>query len=143
MGSGPLMEKWTNYVENLEENISKRIYFTGTVKKVEHYLNCCKIGVLCSTLKYKEGLSNSLLEYMAVGLVSIATNIGGTKEIIKNKVNGYFINPGDYNALIDIVTELKINPELRFKISKTAREIVEKKFNTDNINKLVNIYNLI
>ncbi len=41
----------------------------------------------------KVGFSNALLEYMAVGLTTVATQVGGNREIIQHQVNGLLVPP--------------------------------------------------
>lgn len=61
-----------------------------------------------------EGLSNSMLEAIAIGLPSICTDCpcGGARMIIKEGTNGKLIPVGDTNALIKAMTTLADHPEL-------------------------------
>jgi len=54
------------------------------------------VGVLCS---YSEGLSNAVLEYQACGLPVVCTNVGGNLELIEEGKTGFFVRPGDVDAL--------------------------------------------
>lgn len=49
---------------------------------------------------YNEGLSNSVIEAMASGLPTIATNVGGHNELIDHNLNGVLIPPRDIGALV-------------------------------------------
>ncbi len=75
--------------------IKDHVHFEGAVKNVLDYLNMIDIGVLCSD---REGLSNSILEYMACGLPVVATRVGGNTELVNNKT-GICVPPGDSRAL--------------------------------------------
>jgi len=46
-----------------------------------------------------EGLSLSLMEAMAAKKAVIATNVGGTKDIIQDGINGLLVLPGSVEAL--------------------------------------------
>lgn len=141
LGDGPHKEKFENLLKSGYSNICDNFHFIGTVENVEEYLAKCSIGVLCSTIKYGEGLSNSILEYMAAGLIAIATNIGGSNEIINHRENGFLICPDDYTEIIRIVKEIKKDSELKEKIIMNAKNTIEKKFHiTRNIQKLQSIY---
>jgi glycosyltransferase involved in cell wall biosynthesis len=63
VGDGKFLCKWKQYVRR--EGLEAYYFFYGHVAQVEQILIEYGIGVLCSTLKYKEGISNSILEYMS------------------------------------------------------------------------------
>ncbi|HEX4020237.1 MAG TPA: glycosyltransferase [Acidobacteriaceae bacterium] len=59
------------------QQLRARIQFVGAQKDVRPYLAAMDVGVLSSRT---EGLSNSILEYLAARLPVIATSVGGNKE---------------------------------------------------------------
>ena len=80
IGTGQSEQKLKNLVSKL--NIEKNVQFLGRRKDIPSILKISDIGLLTSI---SEGSSNSLLEYMAAGLPIIATNVGGTPEIIDDQ----------------------------------------------------------
>ncbi len=64
-----------------------------------------------------------LLQYMAVGIPSVASAVGVSKELIKEGVNGFLVASKD--AWIDKLSMLIENPELRKKIGNAARRMAE------------------
>ena len=58
---------------------------------------------------YAEGLPTSVLEAGAMGLPVIATDVGGTGEIIDNGVNGFLIRPHDVVELRKKIVQLLDN----------------------------------
>lgn len=143
-GDGPRKESIINYINNFDFSITEKIYFLGLVDNIELYLSNCRYGILCSTSKFGEGVSNSVLEYMAAGLIPIATDIGGTNEIIVNGINGFLINEGDESEIVNLITMLEMNPELRSNIVNNARSTVRSKFSyTENYQKLTTLYKVI
>ncbi len=140
-GSGKYEEKYKNFTALLPENIRTRIEFLGAVNNIEHYLEKCSVGVLCSTEQYSEGISNSVLEYMAAGLIAIATNIGATNEIIKDGENGFLVSPNDPKSLTEKIRMIKDNTELQLRIKSNAIETIKTKFNyQNNVQKISNLY---
>jgi glycosyltransferase involved in cell wall biosynthesis len=140
-GDGPHRIKHQEYVKNNFPEVSAKFHFLGAINNVEYYLSKCKVGVLCSTVKYGEGISNSVLEYMAAGLVPIVTDIGGSCEIVSNEENGFLIPPASTNKIIEKVIFIKNNPEISKKMVEKAKQTVSTKFNyISNIEKLSNIY---
>lgn len=66
------------------------IRFLGKLKEIESIVNIFDVGVLAS---YAEGISNSIMEYMAFGKPVVATDHGGTKEIVLHNKTGFLVEP--------------------------------------------------
>jgi glycogen synthase len=77
---------------------------------------------------WEEPFSRVVLEAMASGLVVIGTETGGTKEILKHGETGLSFPPGDAGALARCVKQLIEKPELKAKLSKNGRMLVERQF---------------
>jgi len=75
-----------------------------------------------------EGLSNSMLEAMAIGLPSICTDCpcGGARMVIENGQNGILVPVGDSVALADAIVALACDKNKAKSISKKASEIRNK-----------------
>lgn len=85
-----------------------QIRFLAQIHDVEALVNACDIGVLFST--NAEGLSNAILEYMALGKPVIANDAGGTCELIKNGVNGYLFTGRNSDEIARRLIELIDQP---------------------------------
>ena len=74
-----------------------------------------------------EGISNSLIEAMACGLPTIATDCigGGAKAMIEDHVNGILVPMGDSDALCKAMCEIAENEELVKTLSENALKINE------------------
>lgn len=144
LGDGPNKDKILNLLKGHPDDISKCFYFPGAVYNVEEYLSKCKIGVLCSTIKYGEGVSNSVLEYLGAGLVPIVTNIGASKEIVEDGINGYLISAGGVEELVERVKNLKNDSLLYSKIRIQGSATLEQKFSyKKNVMELEELYSTI
>lgn len=75
-------------------------------------------------VKGKSGLK--ALQYMALGIPTVATNVGCTDRVIENGVTGFLVN--SHNEWVEKILLLASNPDLRRKIGTAAREKVEKQF---------------
>lgn len=75
-----------------------------------------------------EGLSNSMLEAMAIGLPCVCTDClgGGTREVMVDHENGLIVPMNDPNAMFRAMKEFVENPELVEKCSRNATKITEK-----------------
>ena len=72
-----------------------------------------------------EGMSNSMLEAMAMGLPCVCTDCpaGGARAVIKDGENGLLTPVGDSHALYLAMKKIVQNPELANKISENAAKI--------------------
>ncbi|MEN6290391.1 MAG: glycosyltransferase family 4 protein [Methanobacterium sp.] len=139
IGDGPEKHK-------IQEITSKTKYrenfkYYGQDDKVEDILMGYGIGVLCSTKKYREGVSNSILEYMGAGLIAIASNIGGTSEIIENGFNGFLFEGENVNSLYQQIIYIQDHSAECDNIRANALTTLKQKFDADkNCKLLLNIY---
>jgi len=108
----------------------EKIIFTGLQTNVEAIINVFSIGVLLTNLKvHGEGVSNSIMEYSALGKPVIATRGGGTPEIIQEGINGFLIPNNDIEQLIEKMEVLFNDKHLASSMGKSGKEIVKNEFN--------------
>ncbi|MBN2421649.1 glycosyltransferase family 4 protein [Candidatus Woesearchaeota archaeon] len=72
-----------------------------------------------------EGFGIVFLEAMVSKIPCIGGNVGGTKELIKNSINGFVVDPGDYNKFAEYTLGLINNNKLRKKIIKQGEKTAE------------------
>ncbi|WP_405234333.1 TIGR03088 family PEP-CTERM/XrtA system glycosyltransferase [Lentisalinibacter salinarum] len=75
-----------------------------------------------------EGISNTVLEAMASGLATIATNVGGNPELIRDGEEGQLIRPNDRRALRDALARYLEDRDLRQRQGRAARRRAESEF---------------
>ncbi len=123
----------SNYNKQLvvDNNIHEFVQFIGMSDNPEMYLKSSDINILCSSKWHGEGIPNSVLESFACSTTVIATDNGGTKEIVDDGVNGYLIPNGDYKILAEKIMFLKNNPLILHSMSKNAFLTYKSKFTTD------------
>ncbi len=122
-GSGPLERELKKLAESKFSR--KKINFLGQVRDVPDLLRMCDIYVLSSD---NEGLSLSLMEAMASGLICISTNCPGSSEIIENGVNGFLTEPNSEDLYRGLIQVLNSSAEEKMLISQRARDTVIEKF---------------
>ncbi len=76
--------------------ISARVNFLGESNEVVQHLKKASMFVLPSLT---EGVSLTLLEAMAVGLPTVATNVGGNSEVVVERVTGYLVASNDVPSM--------------------------------------------
>lgn len=108
---------------------SPRIKFLGRRKDVESIANLFTVGVLASNSRlHGEGISNSITECMALGKPIVATDNGGTPELVQEGQTGFLVPSHDAGVLTDRVLKLLNNPELANKFGMEGRRRIEAEF---------------
>lgn len=114
------------------------IKLPGRQTNVEAFLNFCDIGVLTTNAKvHGEGISNSILEYMAMGMPVIATVGGGTNEIVVDGKTGYLIPPSDPETLAAKIDFLLNDASLRKMMGEAGYRRIMERF---SIQKMIDSY---
>jgi glycosyltransferase involved in cell wall biosynthesis len=131
VGDGPDLER----IKELARVID-RIIFTGKRSDVESIINIFDIGILLTDLeKHGEGISNSIMEYMAAGKVVITTEGGGTGELVIDGETGYLIPQKSPDRLVERINQLLNDDGLRESMGARGRKRIQDEF---SIGKMVN-----
>lgn len=80
-----------------------------------------------------EGIPTALLEAAACQRAIVTTDAPGCRDVVQHQVNGLLVPPGDALALADAIQELLANPELRRKMGRRGRQIVQERFALEHI----------
>jgi L-malate glycosyltransferase len=113
-----------------ELGLKQNFLFLGQRHDVADLLACCDIAVLASQA---EGFPNALLEYMAAGLSAIATDVGGSSEVVEHGVSGLLTAPDDPSALAKSILSLLQNPAAALELARAGRERVRRDFSFDRL----------
>ena len=105
--------------------IAKHFLFLGRRDDVPRILACCDIGVLPSKA---EGLPNAVLEYLAAGLPTVATRVGGNAEILEDGKTGLLVPAENPAALSEAILRLLRSPQFAASLGKNGREFVGAEF---------------
>lgn len=105
-----------------ELGISAKVEFAGFRQNVHELVLDSAMFVLTSNY---EGLSNSMLEAMAIGLPVICTDCppGGAKEYIINKENGILVPVGNVQKACEAMCYLAEHPHEASEMGKRASEL--------------------
>ncbi|MCE7577989.1 glycosyltransferase [Aliivibrio fischeri] len=105
LGEGPLLEELEIYCNKL--NIAPYVSFLGYVSEPKEIILSSHILLLTSLY---EGYSNVIVESLCNGIPVVATDSpGGNREIIKNAINGYLSDVGDFKDIADNIELLLAN----------------------------------
>jgi glycosyltransferase involved in cell wall biosynthesis len=138
IGDGPTRK---NMESLIGEEFKKHFVFLGSRTDVEEIVKIIDIGVLLAKQGHAEGISNSIMEYMALSKPVIATRVGGNKELISDEETGFLIRHHDIDALVEKLNCLLDNPDLRENMGKNGRERIQRLFNIEKmVGNFVDIY---
>jgi glycosyltransferase involved in cell wall biosynthesis len=131
IGGGAQLE---DYQARFPRDRFPRIRLLGRRGDVESIVNIFAVGVLTSnTRTHGEGISNAVMEYMALGKPVVATDCGGNGELILEGGTGYLIGNADVAALTDRVERLLNDPALARTMGEAGRRRIEEAFGLERM----------
>lgn len=116
-------EKLETLIAN--NNAHKYVKLMGASSQLEKDLINGAVAAFSSDY---EGMPNAMLEAMALGLPTVATDCppGGPRMVIEHEKNGLLVPVGDAMALAAAINKLLDEPELAAELGKNAARISEK-----------------
>lgn len=123
VGEGDDRSRLQNYVSR--NGMVNNVIFAGQRDDIADCLNIMDLYVQPSLY---EGMSNTIVEAMATGRTVLATNVGGTPELIKHEVDGILFTPGNPEELAEYIKYLYDNPEKAYSLANNAYRKVIKQF---------------
>jgi glycosyltransferase involved in cell wall biosynthesis len=114
----------------VEQKNSENFRLLGKKTRIESYINVMDICILST---FTEGLSNAILEYMAMGKPVIATRGGGTDEIVRVNKTGFLVNPSSPVELAEKMEILLNDTALRQSMGLAGTERILAEFTIDHM----------
>jgi sugar transferase (PEP-CTERM/EpsH1 system associated) len=127
VGDGPLRSDLQHLLEEL--SLQDLCWMAGNREDIPQLLGAMDIFALPSL---GEGISNTILEAMAMGLPIIASDVGGNPELVCPGDNGLIFPAGDPGALAQAIAELCENDEQRESMALRSRARVVQEFNWES-----------
>ena len=134
-GDGQILKLKQIIENNNLTNVNFLGWITGEQKK--EVLKTTNVFVLPS---YDEGLPISILEAMSYKKAIIATKVGGIPRIVKDKINGFIISPGDSEELAKAIKNYILKPELIKLHGENSLNLVQEYYPDSVLKKLNEIY---
>lgn len=128
MGNGELLEDAKALVKKLD--IEDMVVWSGFRQDMPNVLNAIDIYTLPSLW---EGLPIGLLEAMAMAKPIVATGVDGSKEVVKDGINGTLIACGDDEGLANAFIELYQDKAKMAEFGKKSREIILTTYTVDRM----------
>ena len=108
-----------------ELGLQDHLTLLGRRSDMPEVLSAFDVFVLSS---HDEGMSNAILEAMAMERAVVATDVGGTREVVRHDASGLLVPPKDPLALADAISTLLADPERARAMGVLGRRIVEEGF---------------
>lgn len=118
-GDGPLRESLARQIA--DAGLQDKFILAGFHADLDRYLPHLDLFVQSS---YTEGLPNVVLEAMAAGVPVVATDVGGTSELIEDRKTGRLIPPGDSRQMADCMRDAlrQDDAEMRLRAKNRVNE---------------------
>ena len=133
---GGYPEEHKDYYLNMKnfikkENLTEHVRFLGYRDDALKILKCMDFYISSSL---SEGLPISVLEALASGIPTIATEIAGNKDIIRNSVFGVLVEPDSPKSLAQgIFKMIQLTQKERDILSRNASNQIKKEFSVEEM----------
>jgi len=129
VGDGPERKKLEWLASQL--GLKEKIQWVGYQESIEKWYHFFDVLVLPSVKRESFGIT--LVEAMASGIPVVASKIGGTSEIIDDKINGLLVPPGNSDKLAEAIIYLYNNRAETKEMIRKGRDKVEKMFSLERM----------
>lgn len=137
VGDGPQSENLKEEVKRF--GIGDRVVFLGQMER-QKLMGIMKVVDIVVNPSYTEGLPTVIVEAAKCGKAIVATDVGGTGEIIKDGKSGFLVPAKDVLTLSEKIEILIKDSSLRKQLGQSAKEGVKNKFNWEtSIKNYINI----
>lgn len=122
-GKGEQEKELKQHAEKI--GIGDKVIFKGFQTDVHEKILDAEMYIITSDY---EGLSNSMIEAMALGIPTISTDypIGGARMVIENGVNGFIVPVGDKEKLVNAMIKIAGDKALQEKFSIEGSKLKDK-----------------
>jgi len=110
--------------------VADRVHFAGAQSDVPVWMKAMDV-ILHTSLK-PEPFGRVIIEGMAAGRPVVASGAGGVVEIVQHRVNGWLIEPGEVDQLVEAIDTLRASPELARTLTGQAQRDVQQRFALDS-----------
>lgn len=119
-GEGTLRAELEKQIE--DAGLSNRVFLMGQSDNLFNDIKSAELFIMTSDY---EGMSNALIEAMALGLPCISTNhpIGGAKTLIENGINGVLVPVNDAKEMANAIKKVINDPVTAKRMSENAVKI--------------------
>jgi glycosyltransferase involved in cell wall biosynthesis len=110
--------------------LGEHLSLLGRRHDMPEVLSAFDVFVLCS---HDEGMSNAILEAMAMEKPVVATDVGGTGEVVRHGLTGLLVPAKDADALAQAIEEVLARPNRMREMGRLGRRIVIDEFSAESM----------
>ena len=108
-----------NYI--IDRKLEKSVRLLGWRDDVPELMAASHLMVLCSRI---EGVPQSILEAMQLGLPVLGTRAGGIPDVISDGHTGWLVDVDDHESMAACIANCMDSPSLTTRVSNHAQEFV-------------------
>jgi glycosyltransferase involved in cell wall biosynthesis len=136
VGDGPRRDDLQRLAAEL--GLADRVRLLGVRSDVAEIVAASDLFVLASL---NEGLSQAMLEAMALGVPVVATDVGGTSDAVSPGHTGWLVSPGQSSELATAIAQALDDRREASTRAATARELIQRQFSlTSHLLRLEDLY---
>lgn len=117
-GSGPQRDKLEQLAARLR--VGNKVFLPGVIKNIHQEILDAEIFSLASC---REGMSNSMIEAMCLGLPCVCSRVSGAVDLIEDGRNGLLVDVGDEEALFQQFCRVADNHDLASQLGNNAKNL--------------------
>jgi colanic acid/amylovoran biosynthesis glycosyltransferase len=125
VGDGPERKSLEAHAKS--EGLEDCIFFEGWCNQ-DRVISLYKGADLFVLPSFDEGVPVVLMEAMAMEIPCIATRIAGIPELIRDEKDGILVAPSNVPEMVDAISRLMDNPDLRRQLGRSGRQRIIEKF---------------
>jgi len=114
-----------------ELGVSSRVHFLGYVTNPAHVYTAADVAVVPSL--WNEAFGRVVVEAMGYGVPTVATAVGGMRELFDHGVQGLFVPKADAGAIAGALETLRLDGGLRQSMAVAARELALARYSSERV----------
>ncbi|MFO7947999.1 MAG: glycosyltransferase [Armatimonadota bacterium] len=131
IGDGPLRGELERLLNGL--GLAERVHMPGVlpqeeIRGVYRVTDVFALTPIVAASGDRDGLPNVLIEALAAGIPTVATDVGAISELIEHGVTGLLAGPGDVQQIAEYLEEALVNQDLRRRLSANGRALVHRDY---------------
>lgn len=121
-----------DYRSVLEKIAGQDVRFTGSLSQDSVAAELASADVFVHP-SYSEGMPSAVAEASAVGLPVIASDVGGTRELVEDGITGYLVKHGNTQAIADRILELFSDSAKTDRMGQAGRDKMLREYRWESV----------
>jgi glycosyltransferase involved in cell wall biosynthesis/predicted Zn-dependent protease len=127
VGDGPLIDEVKSKAETL---VHAKVHIVGRQSNIADWYSAMDVTLMTSSV---EGLSNTVLESLYMGMPVVAFDVGGMSEAIVDGESGFLFQEGNIDGISSALVRLVTEPETRARMGAKAHDYTSKNFDPEKM----------